>query len=98
MFGDWGWNQARTDAQESALKKWLSAASSPVAIELGAGTDVPSVRAFCESLHAPLIRINPRAPQLGGRRGVGIAEGALTALSGICAALAGDGFFGAVAQ
>jgi NAD-dependent SIR2 family protein deacetylase len=98
MFGDWGWNQARTDAQESALKKWLSEVSSPVIIELGAGTDVPSVRAFCEGLRAPLIRINPRAPQLGGQRGVGIAEGALAALSGIHAALNASGFFGSVAQ
>lgn len=93
MFGDWGWNQARTDAQEGQLKRWLAQVSSPVIVELGAGTDVPSVRAFCEGLRAPLIRINPRAPHLGKSRGVGIAEGALAALAGISAALADDGFF-----
>jgi hypothetical protein len=95
MFGDWGWNQARTDAQESQLKRWLGQVAQPVVVELGAGTDVPSVRAFCEGLRAPLIRINPRAPQLGRSRGVGIAEGALAALEGIRSALVADGFFGA---
>ena len=94
MFGDWGWNQARTDAQESRLKSWLARTSNPLVIELGAGTDVPSVRAFCEGLRAPLVRINPRAPQLGRSRGIGIAEGALAALAGIIAALEQDGFFG----
>jgi NAD-dependent SIR2 family protein deacetylase len=93
MFGDWGWNQARTDAQESQLKRWLGQVAQPVIVELGAGTDVPSVRAFCEGLRAPLIRINPRAPQLGRSHGVGIAEGGLATLRGIHTALATDDFF-----
>jgi NAD-dependent SIR2 family protein deacetylase len=95
MFGDWSWNQARTDAQEAALKRWLAGVQHPLAIELGAGTDVPSVRAFCEGLRVPLIRINPRAPQPGRAGGVGIPAGALATLGGIHAALQKRGFFGA---
>ena len=88
MFGDWGWNHERTNAQEIALKRWLTRVKRPVVIELGAGTDVPSVRAFCEGTRRPLIRINPRAPQLGGVKGIGLAMGALAAVQAISARLA----------
>ena len=59
-----------------------------------AGTDVPSVRAFCEGTKRPVIRINPRAPQLGKTKGIGLATGALEALRQIHVALESDGFFG----
>jgi NAD-dependent SIR2 family protein deacetylase len=68
MFGDGGWDDARTAAQERRFEAWLAglaAARAPVAvIELGAGTAVPSVRLQCERLAqrfgVPLIRVNPR--------------------------------------
>ena len=83
MFGDWGWNHERTNAQETALARWLARVKRPAVIELGAGTDVPSVRAFCEGTRRPLIRINPRAPQLRGLKGIGLAMGALAAVQAI---------------
>ena len=91
MFGDWGWNHARTEAQETTLKRWLARVKRPAVIELGAGTDVPSVRAFCEGTRRPLIRVNPRAPQLGGVKGIGLAMGALAAVQAIAARLISRG-------
>jgi NAD-dependent SIR2 family protein deacetylase len=70
MFGDMGWDDARTDAQHSALGTWLDGVKGPlVVLELGAGTNVPTVRVFSErTARAPrrtLVRVNPREPQLG---------------------------------
>lgn len=56
-------------------------------IELGAGTAVPSVRMFAESVRGPLIRINLDETEVvcGG---VGLRGTALDVLSAIDAALA----------
>lgn len=54
-----------------------------VVVELGAGTDVPSVRRLCEGQHAPLVRINPREPHVAEGTGVGIPLGALAALQAL---------------
>jgi NAD-dependent SIR2 family protein deacetylase len=80
MFGDGRWLDVRTEAQYARFAAWRARVRKPVVIELGAGTDVPSVRHLCESLRAPLIRINPREPHVGPGRGVGLAQGALDAL------------------
>ncbi len=60
-------------------------------IEIGAGSHVPTVRWFSETLGVPLIRINPTEPDIPGR-GVSLACGGLEALSGIHAALLAQGF------
>ena len=62
MFGDYEWVPRRTGAQEQRYKQWLYSLSDEplVAIELGAGTAVPTVRWECESRADVLIRINPR--------------------------------------
>jgi len=70
MFGDMGWDDTRTDAQHATLGNWLDRVKgSLVVLELGAGTNVPTVRIFSErAARAPrrtLVRINPREPQLG---------------------------------
>ena len=83
MFNDMMWNSARSDAQAAALKHWLTQVKRLVVIELGAGKDVPSVRHFCEDQRRPLIRINPRESKLGNAKGVGLAMGALEALTRI---------------
>jgi len=80
MFGDGRWLDARTEAQYARLDRWRARVGNLVVIELGAGTDVPSVRRMCESLGAPLVRINPREPAVRPGRGVGVALGALDAL------------------
>ena len=68
MFGDWGWNDRRTDAQRDRLTAWISNIADDGAklaiIEMGAGTAVPTVRNTSEQVaqefNIPLIRINPR--------------------------------------
>ena len=87
MFGDWGWNEARTALQQARYEDWRAAAQSPVVIELGAGTAIPSVRLFGERQGVPLIRINPDVVE--GERGqiLGIPLGALEAVKNIAKAL-----------
>lgn len=80
MFGDGRWLDARTEDQYARLDAWRARVGNLVVIELGAGTDVPSVRRMCESQGAPLVRINPREPDVRTGRGVGVALGALEAL------------------
>mgnify|MGYP001766121065 CR=1 FL=1 len=89
MFGDWSWQDHRTQAQQLRLNAWLAGVSRPVVIELGAGTNIPTVRRFGEALDAPLIRINPTEPAVVHRRDVSLAMGALETLREIDAALAG---------
>jgi len=68
MFGDYGWEYARTDGQRERLGKWLDRLESEgvklAIIEMGAGTAVPTVRhtseQIAERFDIPLIRINPR--------------------------------------
>ena len=91
MFGDWGWNERRAVMQEARLQSLLLKAQRPLVIELGAGAVIPSVRHFSQSVVAHhnglLIRINPREPQVASPRDVGLAMGALAALTAIDALL-----------
>jgi len=80
MFGDGRWVDARTATQYDRLDTWRRRVGRLVVVELGAGTDVPSVRRMVEAQRAPLIRINPRAPDVAPGRGVGLPLGALDAL------------------
>ncbi|HEX8913977.1 MAG TPA: Sir2 family NAD-dependent protein deacetylase [Humisphaera sp.] len=87
MFGDGGWVEGRSAAQEARYRRWLAGVdpSAVVVVELGAGTAVPSVRYNSERLQArgaTLVRINPREPQ-GPRGTIGIAGGALATLRAI---------------
>lgn len=68
MFGDYGWEYARTDGQRERLSVWIDKLQREDAklaiIEMGAGTAVPTVRNTSEQIAqrfgVPLIRINPR--------------------------------------
>ncbi|CAH0174782.1 NAD-dependent protein deacetylase [Massilia sp. Bi118] len=80
MFNDGSWLEARTEAQYGCFDTWLRQVEKLVVIELGAGTNVPSVRRMCESLGAPLIRINPREPEVPSARDIGFPAGALDTL------------------
>jgi NAD-dependent SIR2 family protein deacetylase len=70
MFGDAGWDPGLHDAQEARLGTFLHAVAgaSLAVVEVGAGTAVPTVRWFSESLvdraGARLVRINPGEPQV----------------------------------
>lgn len=108
MFGDWGWDSRFSDEQAERLKVWLAEtrrADQPVAIlEFGAGLAVPTVRRFSERISRasgwPVVRVNPREPELpgdlagagaeggGGGGGVELPIGALEALLAIDARLA----------
>ena len=92
MFGDWQWCEARSTAQQARLGAWRQRVERLLVIEVGAGTAVPTVRRFGESLGVPLIRINPDAPHLEGARGVALGENALVALRGIAQALRESGW------
>ena len=80
MFNDGAWIAARTDAQFDRLRRWRKTANKLVVIELGAGVAIPSVRRMSEQQGVPIVRINPRAPQLGPHAGVAISLTALEAL------------------
>ena len=68
MFGDYGWEYARTDGQRARLGNWIEKLEQEGAklaiVEMGAGTAVPTVRNTSEQIagrfDVPLIRINPR--------------------------------------
>jgi len=59
MFDDWGWIQERYYQQNLKYKEWALLKEQPVIIEIGAGTDIPSIRYHSKSYNIPFIRINP---------------------------------------
>ncbi len=67
MFGDFGWEYARTNGQRERLSRWIERIEAECAklaiVEMGAGTAVPTVRSTSEQIanrfDVPLIRINP---------------------------------------
>lgn len=80
MFGDGDWQHERTHGQQIRLEAWLDTVSTPVVVELGAGTAVPAVRWFGSVLDVPLIRINLRESAITSGLGVGFAGRALEVL------------------
>jgi NAD-dependent SIR2 family protein deacetylase len=84
MFGDSGWIEDRSDEQYALYLSWLRERKGKriVAIELGAGTAIPTVRVECERHASTLIRINPREPETPSN-GIPIASGGLAALRAI---------------
>jgi len=64
MFGDGKWDERRTADQEVRYQHWLRQIRGKrvVAVELGAGTAIPTVRYECQGQSTVLIRINPRHP------------------------------------
>jgi hypothetical protein len=57
-----------------------SRAKKTVIIEIGAGTDPPTLRRKEENLQAPMVRLNPVEAGIRGGKGVGLRMGALDAL------------------
>lgn len=83
MFDDYDWIQERSTQQYQKLQHWLAQYQRPVVIEIGAGTMIPTVRNFSESFAPSIIRINPRESEIKHKKGVAIAENAVTAIQGI---------------
>jgi NAD-dependent SIR2 family protein deacetylase len=71
MFGDVSWLSERAEAQQRRFEEFLTEhrGRRVVAIEMGAGTAIPSVRTRSDRIArlpgATLVRINPREPQAG---------------------------------
>lgn len=80
MFGDWQWLAFRTEIHEAAMNAWLRKVEKLVVIEIGAGTDIPTVRNFGDKPGGTLIRINPREPQSNNDGTISIKLGGLEAL------------------
>jgi NAD-dependent SIR2 family protein deacetylase len=91
MFDDWDWIDARREAQAARREGWLEQPRRPVVIEIGAGVKIATVRHFAHRVvlrhQGSLVRINPREPHVSHLLGVGIAGGALQALTAIDAML-----------
>ena len=87
MFGDDGWIEQRQAQQMKRLQAWMARLERPLVIEIGAGTAIATLRHFSHevlvSWGGRLIRINPTEPQAPTPRDVGLAAGALEALSAI---------------
>ncbi|MCF6201014.1 MAG: NAD-dependent deacetylase [Hydrogenimonas sp.] len=85
MFGDWGWDSARSDDQEERfddfLQRCIVKKLKLVVVEIGAGTAVPTVRITGEKIAsiygAKLIRINPRDFYIDSNIGWGFSFGAV---------------------
>ena len=83
MFGDWHWLDHRTEVQQAAMRRWSTEVERLVVIEIGAGTDIPTVRNLGDNISGTLIRINPREPESSHRNSISIKLGGLEALQGI---------------
>lgn len=82
MFGDWGWIERRTTAQYQRLQRWLVEAENLVCIEIGAGTNIPTVRHFSEDCGGRLIRINPAEPAVtDAATAIGLPIGGMDGIS-----------------
>lgn len=86
MFGDRGWIDDRAVEQSRRYRRWLEEVEGRVvAVELGAGLAISTVRGECEDRSDILIRINPREPEVRPG-GIPLPLGALDALQRIDAA------------
>lgn len=88
MFGDYAWLPDRTHEQQARYDDFLRAqrGQSVVAIEMGAGTAIPTIRFASERSGGLLVRINPREPHVPDGH-VSMPVGALEGLSAIDAEL-----------
>ncbi|QEL13754.1 SIR2 family NAD-dependent protein deacylase [Limnoglobus roseus] len=89
MFGDWDWDRIRSADQRRNYEDWLQRVDGRrvVAIEMGAGLAIPTVREECEEQSQVLIRINPREAETPPG-GIALPLGAAEALGEIDARLA----------
>jgi hypothetical protein len=90
MFGDADWDESRCGRQIASYRMWRNqlAGTRLVAIELGAGLVIPTVRHECEFRSRLLIRVNPRKSDT--TIGISLALGAYEAPRRIDEILNGD--------
>lgn len=80
MFYDDCWVPVRQSFQRLNFDVWRDRVQRMVVIECGAGVDIPSIRSLSVSLGSPVIRINPRHPQLPDGGGISLPMDAKKAL------------------
>lgn len=91
MFDDYSWTDGPTMASRGRLDAWRRAAKDVLVIEIGAGTDIPTVRRFGERAATRFLRINPRQWKVsGGPRALGIEGTALHVLRQIDRMVGGE--------
>lgn len=87
MFNDWSFIMDRVEHQQRQFETWNAQVKNLVTIEIGAGTNLPSIRRFAEfSNKGFLIRINPtdaRISRAYNKEGVSLPVGALEGLQAI---------------
>jgi NAD-dependent SIR2 family protein deacetylase len=83
MFNDSHWVEDRTNQQIRHLETWIEQCQKLVAVEVGAGRAITTVRRFGEHYADRLICINPRDFKISEDRGVEIAGAALNPLERI---------------
>jgi len=74
MFNDSHWIEPHSQRQIRQLESWIAEWRNLVALELGAGRAIPTVRRFGERYARRLIRVNPRDFKIPQGRGVGVAD------------------------
>jgi NAD-dependent SIR2 family protein deacetylase len=89
MFNDWDWDERRCAEQVRRYGEWLRGLRGCrlVAVEIGAGLAVPTVRMECEARATTLVRINPRDCDTPAG-GIALPLGAREALEAIDSILA----------
>ena len=87
MFQDWNWLEHHQEQQSDRQQRWLQTVSRPLVIEIGAGTAIPTVRHFSHRIvqqyGGRLIRINVREPAVSDKADLGLAAGAVEALTAL---------------
>ncbi len=94
MFNDFGWIDHRSEQQHRAFQSCINAQRRPVILEFGAGTSIPSIRRLGDRSNAPLIRVNPTAPQVEQPGHLGVKAKALDFLMALETQLRQRGFMG----
>ncbi|MFT5661397.1 MAG: NAD-dependent SIR2 family protein deacetylase [Sulfurimonas sp.] len=83
MFNDYDFNRNRVHEQQGRMFQFIDKirVKKIVIIEIGAGTDIPSIRSFSETMsqlpNSILYRINPSESEIPDDDGVSITLGAL---------------------
>jgi hypothetical protein len=103
MFGDWGWDESRTAAQEHSLTQFVESLPREarlVVVEVGAGVAIPTVRHASEGYlddfpNARLLRINLANPRGPVDQTVAIPVGGKHALTLLDEAIGGAASIGA---
>src|SRR5450830_1464619 len=93
MFDDWSWLEHHQQRQMERQQRWLDTVRRPLVIEIGAGTAIPTVRHFSQRVlqrhGGRLIRINLRESGVANVLDVGLAAGAVEALTAMDVMLKG---------